>query len=327
MSKVIRVGFIGAGAIAREHLKSFENAADVEIVGIHDIVQEAADQAAAACGAVSFADPYELLDPKQIDAVFICTPPFARSDYETTAARKGIHLFTEKPPGLQLPEVEAKLDIIKRSGIINSSGHSSRYAAVIDKVKEQLAGKQIDLIHLFRYHGLPKQPWLSRMDQSGGQMVDQTIHDIDVIRYLIGDFKEVYARFAQRSLRQVREDADIYDVGAASFTLNTGAVGSVTTTNLLPKSPRRELTFIGNNFTMIVDRRTRSLLVAEGADVKEFDCRGDNPMKEQDLAFIEAVRTGSQGLVRCSYEEAYKTLKVVLAMNESAITNQPVQIV
>jgi len=332
MSKVIRVGFIGAGAIAKEHMQALQDVEDVEIVGIYDISQERSAKAADKYNAVSFSDPYELIDPKRIDAIFVCTPPFARSDYETTAARKGIHLFAEKPPGLQLPEVEAKLDIIKRSGIITSSGHSSRYAAVTDKIKEQLAGKQIDLIHLFRYHGLPKQPWLSRMEQSGGQMVDQTIHDIDLLRYLIGDFKEVYARFAQRSLREVNKDADIYDVGAASFTLNTGAVGSVTTTNLLPKSQRREMTFIGNNFTIIVNRRNSSLLVAEGADVKEFDCGGDNQtwqtdLKQQDLAFIEAVRTGSQELVRCSYEEAYKTLKVVLAMNESAITNQPVQIV
>ncbi|MDF2721660.1 MAG: oxidoreductase [Paenibacillus sp.] len=326
MSKTVRVGFIGAGGIAQAHMKSLQLAEDVQLVGIYDIAPGKAAEAAAIYGGIPFSDPYELIDTKQIDAVFVCTPPFARSDYETTAAQKGVHLFAEKPPGLNLPEVEAKLEIIQRSGIITSSGHSSRYAPVIDKAKELLGDRQVDLIHLYRYHGLPKQPWLSIMATSGGQMVDQTIHDVDVVRYLVGDYKDVYARMAQRSLKQVNPDADIYDVGAVTFTLATGAIGSVTTTNLLAGYSRREIMLIGNGFTIIADRKTSAVTFYDGQQVQTFDCKGANYQAIQDRAFIEAVRAGKQELVRCSYEEAYKTLKVVLAMNESALSGQPVHI-
>ncbi|MDF2721086.1 MAG: oxidoreductase [Paenibacillus sp.] len=330
MSSMMRVGFIGAGGIAQRHLKVLKTMEDVQIVGIYDISKERTAEVAAQYGAKPFADPYELIDPNVIDAVFVCTPPFARSDYETTAARKGVHLFAEKPPGLDLPEVEAKLDIIQRSGIITSSGHRDRYSPYIEKAQEFLVGRQIDLVHSIRYHGLPSQPWLSIMSTSGGQLVDQTIHDIDMIRYLLGDFKDVYARFTQRSLRQVNPLADIYDVGSVAFTLQTGAVGSVTNTNLLPKRGRREIMLIGNAFSIVINYSSQSITVSEGADGQTFDFKvGNEPemqTERQDRAFLDAVRTGNQQLVRCSYEEAYKTLKVVLAMNESALSGQPVQI-
>src|SRR5690606_38934802 len=172
MDVTIRVGVIGAGGIAQAHLNELKKMDDVQIMGVYDINNENAQKIANLYHTVFFDDPNVLIDPKVVDAIYVCTPPFARSNYETLAAERGIHLFTEKPLGLKLDEVEAKLEIIKHSGIITSSGQSGRYGILNEKAKELLGDRQIDLIHLYRYHGLPSQPWLSSMDKSGGQMVD-----------------------------------------------------------------------------------------------------------------------------------------------------------
>lgn len=326
MSRVIKVGMIGAGGISQTHLKQLQRMEDVQITGVYDINHESAKQVAQNYRTMFFDDPNTLIHPKQVDAIFVCTPPFARSNYETLAAERGIHLFTEKPLGLHLEEVEKKLNIIQRSGIITSSGQSGRYGVLNEKAKQLLAGRQVDLIHLYRYHGLPPQPWLIKMDKSGGQMVDQTIHDIDAVRFIVGDFKEVNAYFSQRSLHHVNKEADIYDVGAVAFSLCTGAVGTVTTTNLLPQFPRQELTLISNNYSMIIDRRKKYILVAEGEHVQKHELKQDDSKFKQARTFIDAIQTRSQHLVRSNYEDAYKTLKVVLAMNESAKVGHPIQV-
>lgn len=146
------------------------------------------------------------------------------------------------------------------------------------------------------------------------------------MRFIVGDFKEVNAYFSQRSLHHVNKEADIYDVGAVAFSLCTGAVGTVTTTNLLPQFPRQELTLISNNYSMIIDRRKKYILVAEGEHVQKHELKQDDSKFKQARTFIDAIQTRSQHLVRSNYEDAYKTLKVVLAMNESAKVGHPIQV-
>lgn len=323
MEKKIKVGFIGAGGIAQSHLRALKTVNNVEITGIFDIREESAREVADMYNSRSVTDPGELLDRTKVDALFICTPPFGRGDYESRAALQGIHLFVEKPPALQLDEAKEKAAILRQSGVITASGHSSRYAHSVQKAKKFLESRQIDLLHVYRYHGLPPQPWLAQLETSGGQMVDQTIHEIDLIRYLAGEFKEVYSRYKQRSLHQVHPEADIPDVGAVSFELKSGAIGTVTTTNLQLGYPRRDLTLIGHEFSVTIDRAKETVTLTEGSVVSTF--KSPNiPIEAQDKAFIEAVRSGQQEKVLCSFDEALRTLEVVLAMNASATNAVPV---
>jgi len=330
--KRVRIGMIGAGGIAREHMKSLRQIEEAELAGIYDINQGAADRAAADYGFTRFDNPYGLIDKKHIDVLFVCTPPFAREEYETKAAERGIHLFTEKPLGLDLSEVERKAGIIGKSGIISSTGHSNRYLQEVQRAKRFLADKQIDLVHVVRYHGLPEPRWFWKMETCGGMMVDQTIHEIDLVRYLAGEFSEVYAVFELRSLHKQYEGANIYDVGTVAFRLASGAVGSVTQSNLLgagkfPSGKNRDVTLIGADFAVIINRKEVTIIHnGEQYTTDPETTRGENPMTSQDRAFIRAVNNETAADVLCSYEEGFRSLKVVLAMNESAQLRQAVQL-
>jgi myo-inositol 2-dehydrogenase/D-chiro-inositol 1-dehydrogenase len=319
----VRVGVIGLGGIAQAHLDSLSKIGNAKLVGVYDIQQERAQAVSASTGAQIFGSASEMVDHNAIDALFICTPQFARDDTEERAARAGIHVLVEKPLGLNLEAVQRKERAIRESGVINSSGYCLRYLDTVQKAKAYLADKQIDLINACRFGGLYAPPWWRNQHMSGGQFVDQTTHQVDLIRYLAGDITEVYARFERRSIAQEDPEGTIYDVGTVSIRTETGAVGSISNTCLSPHYSRGEVEIFGRNFYLSIEGASLKIhdehqKIAEKSDMNFY--------LEQDMRFIEAVQTGQQSRVLCSYSEALKTLAVTLAANQSAEQLRPVSL-
>lgn len=92
MSKT-RVGLIGAGGIARYHLRHLKQMDDVAVTAVTDVDAARAEEIASQTGARVFPDHRALLDSGTVDAVFVCVPPFAHTDQELLAAERGIHFF------------------------------------------------------------------------------------------------------------------------------------------------------------------------------------------------------------------------------------------
>lgn len=319
----VRIGFIGVGGMAEHHMKTLQKVDDVQITAVYDINQARALEVAGQYGAVSYASGELLLDSGQVDALFVCTPPFARSGIEAAAARKGIHLLSEKPVGLKMEEVRETERIILESGVIHSSGYCLRYMDIAAKAKAYLADKQIDMVMAYRFGGMPGVKWWRMLEQSGGQLVEQSTHQLDLIRYLAGEFKEVHAIHEQRYIREVDPEATAYDVGTVSFVLQSGAIGNITSTSLAKYVGRGAVEIYGHDFFLSIDGSTLRIK-DDQQDITEKS--STEYYYEQDKAFIEAVRTGRQELVLADYSEAAATLAVTLAANESAASRTSVAV-
>jgi predicted dehydrogenase len=269
-----------------------------------------------------YGSSHELVDSGMIDALFICSPQFARDDTEVRAAQKGIHLFVEKPLGLELSQIITKERKIRESGVIHSSGYCLRYLDTVQKAKRYLADKQVDMVLAYRLGGYHIPAWWRQQHLSGGQMVDQTTHQVDLIRYLTGEIDEVYAQFELRSLREDDPQATIYDVGTVGLRLESGAVGNVSNSCIMPRLSRSEVEFAGRNFYVQVNGLMLRILDEreDVTEVSKMDC-----YLEQDKQFIQAVRSQSQELILGSYTEALRTLAVTLAANESALLRKPMK--
>src|SRR5690625_391269 len=99
MKCMIRVGVVGAGGMAQNHLQNVTEMDDAEIVAVCDIVQENAEKATQQYGGKAFSNFEEMLDNEPLDALFLCVPPFAHGEMEEQAASRGIHVLVEKPVG------------------------------------------------------------------------------------------------------------------------------------------------------------------------------------------------------------------------------------
>lgn len=317
----VRIGFIGVGGMAEHHIKTLQKVENASIAAVFDINRTRSEEVAKTYGAVSYASAEQLLEAGQVDALFVCTPPFARTGIEEAAARRGIHLLVEKPVGLQMDDVRRKEQAIRESGIIHSSGYCLRYLDIVAKAKTYLAGKQIDMVMAYRFGGMPGVKWWRMMEQSGGQLVEQSTHQLDLIRYLAGEFREVHAIHEQRYIHNIDPEATAYDVGTVSFVLQSGAIGNITSTCLAKYVGRGATEFFGHDFYLSIDGTTLRI-VDDHQDVTETSAV--DFYYEQDRTFVEAIRTGQQHLVLGDYFEAATTLAVSLAANESAATRRPV---
>jgi len=313
----VKIGMIGAGGIARHHLGGLQRIPLAEIVSVYDVSPDNAASMADIVGA-KVADSVEaLLDPEQIDAVFICSPQFARGDIEELAARKGIHMLVEKPLGLELASVQRKAQVIRESGVIHSVGYCLRYFDTVQQAKTYLEGKTIHLVQAHRFGGSHPAPWWRQQSMSGGHLADAVTHQVDMIRYLAGEYRSVSAMFGNNSIRGVYPDATIADGGAVSFTLESGAVGTITESCVSPHHGLSDIKFFGADFFVHIGNNGQVLTIVDNDQHVTIYSKLD-PTYEQDKAFIEAVAASDRQGVLCGYEDGMGTLAFTLAAHQSA---------
>ncbi|MFA4029527.1 MAG: hypothetical protein GDYSWBUE_000554 [Candidatus Fervidibacterota bacterium] len=309
----VRIGFIGSGGIARLHMQNLSRIEDVELVAFCDVAIERAVECANQYGGRAYDNHAEMFEKEELDAVYICIPPGAHSDQEVMAAQAGVHIFVEKPIALTLDVAEKALNAIKSAGVINSVGYHFRYLDTTDIVRERLAEQTVGMVLGYWMGGLPGTPWWRRMEQSGGQIVEQTTHIFDLARYIVGEITHVCAAAALRALHDV-PNLNVPDVGAVLVWFENGAIGCISNTCMLRRGHRVGLDIFCRD--MVVEHMGGSVRFIYQQRVEEISATRNGHAYESEV-FIRAVKERNQSLIRCDYEDAVKTLAVTLAANES----------
>ena len=120
----IRVAFVGAGQMARNHLRAIARATvPAVVVGVHDPVRGAAEDFARLAGATPFSSLQDLLDDARPDVVHVCTPPSAHFDAARAAIEGGAHVYVEKPFALTAADASRLLALARARGRIVCAGH------------------------------------------------------------------------------------------------------------------------------------------------------------------------------------------------------------
>lgn len=318
----VEVGFIGTGNIASYHLNSLEKIADARVTAVYDVAAERAEQVGRRFSAKVYTDHRELIATSGVQALYVCVPPYIHEDQEVLAAERGIALFVEKPVALSEERARQVLAAIQQHGVISSTGYHWRHSPLTDRAKELLHGKTIGMIHGYWHGGLPGVPWWRRIDQSGGQFVEQTTHIVDLARYLVGDIRRVSAEYATRALGHL-DNFTVNDVGTVNLAFENGVVGNISTSCMLGQGYTVGLHVLCQG--IVLEEQANTLRVIQPGHSQEFRSN-ENPYLLEDRTFIEAVQTGNSANIRAPYVEAVKTLLVTLAANRSATTGQPVDV-
>ena len=317
---VVKVAFIGAGGNASGHMKRVKELCEgAEIVAICDVDGERAKAATDEFGGTPYTDHHDMLDKEGMDALYVSVPPFAHSDAEVIAAGKGIHLFVEKPVALTMEKGLEVNEAIEKAGIISCVGYQVRYAESVNRAKAWLEGKTVTMVNCHRWGGVPGTAWWCVMSKSGGQIVEQTTHQVDLIRYLCGEFVEIEANYALRHSYE-NEGFDIPDAMATTFKLAGGAVGVLTSScAMINGGGKGELEIMADH--CVLKWATSSVSAVPG---EHPELAGElGPLPPIDPVFIEAVRTGDASKIRSPYLDGLKSLDVTLAMNKSGETGRP----
>lgn len=207
----IKIGVIGAGGIAQSaHLPSYYKIKDVEIVGIADINEKMAKAASKKYHCKYYGDFKQLIDKNELDAVSLCTPPFARNEIIRYAAENNINILCEKPIANSLSNALEIKNTVENSGIQFMMGFCLRFSEWYQKAFEYIReGKLGEVIFSNCVYASPLPPyaWFFDKERSGGGVIiDRGSHILDVVTWFFGMPKKIYTTTLNKRNMDVEEN-------------------------------------------------------------------------------------------------------------------------
>ena len=310
----LRVGVVGTGFIAGRHLAALTASPDVEVVAVADPVRERAAAAAARCGARVHGDGLELLGTEELDAVWLCVPPFAHGPLEAAAVARGLPFLVEKPLALDLATAAEIAAEVARTGLPTAVGYHWRHLGVVQRAAAAVPAGEVQLVTGSWLDRTPAAPWWAQRSGSGGQVVEQATHVLDLVRLLAGEVDLVAA-----AERPARDDGEVATAAVALLRLASGAVGSVASTRVLGWRHDVGLQVVAEG--RVVELSERSLtdhslrvVTADGEEVSRSD---EDPVAAEDREFVD-VLLGRAAQVRVPYAEALRTHALACAADRAA---------
>lgn len=345
-----KLAMIGCGGIGDYHLGHFMEYGDlIEMVGFCDLIPERAEKLVerAGCGK-AYTDFRVMLDETKPDMVFVCVPPYCHGDIETELLERNIHFFIEKPMALDIKFAKKVRDEIEKRGLITAVGFQCRYNHYTDVCREFCQDNQIVFADCTRMGGVPGVFWWRDKELSGGPLVECGIHNVDTLRYMLGDAVEVCS-YATRGFVDDFENYNTDDCSVTIVRFESGALATIAMgcysrsgdsfdSNIVFSAAKKRAVWRIGKCTEIYGEKPAEKQQEEATYVIKGDgalgAGGEKIVVERDddnglicdRTFIEAVLTGDASKIRSPYADAYKTLAFVLACNESMTTGKSVKI-
>ncbi|MDZ4799492.1 MAG: Gfo/Idh/MocA family oxidoreductase [Bryobacteraceae bacterium] len=337
----MRVGVIGTGAISWKHAQAYKNIG-FEVTVCTDISEANGKKFADATGAEYVRTYEEVCRHPKVDYVDVCTfPDFRLQPIEICAETKK-HVQVQKPMSTNLTAARRMVEVARRAGIVLGVVSQHRFDDSVAFLKKAIAdgrmGKilQADAyVKWWRsaeyYSRAIKGSWAT---EGGGALINQAVHQVDVLLYLIGPVKEIFSYWQLGALHKIESE----DVIAAMLRYANGATGVIqASTAFWPGySERMEIHGTKGSATLTGDKLTAWDVqdgdLGDPAPVeKEVQSGASDPMaistlpfERQFLDFARACSTGAKPLV--GGEEGYRALEVVVSAYESARRGEKVAI-
>lgn len=312
----VKVGFIGTGWVSNIHLEALSKIDGVQFKAMCDLSEERVREAAQKYGGNVYTDHHRMFDKEDLDAVYICLPPFAHTDQEIIAAQKGISLFVEKPLAVTLEKADEIGKVIEEAGVISSVGYMYRYLDLVDEVKDLIKDKKIAIVLGRRFSFVPGVDWSRVKAKSGGQIVDQSTHIFDLARYLVGEVDKVQA-YGFRGLMTDKENYDLEDASTVTLYFKEGTIGNISSNFLLSKGSVEELEMVLKELRIVLSLSSNTLRISNSSE-NQIEGKGVNEAYFlENQIFMEAVKTRDASKIRSPYSDALKTHRLTIRANES----------
>lgn len=343
----MKYALIGCGRISTNHLKAALNN-NLEIVAVCDLIGDKMNDLLTKHnlqkdnGIKKYTNYKEMIKETSPDLVSIATESGNHADIALYCINEGINLIIEKPMAMSIEDADRIIEASEAKGVKVSACHQNRFNVAIKELRKAIdSGRFGKLSHgsihvrWNRNHSYYDQAsWRGTWSQDGGALMNQCIHGIDLLRWMMGDdITEIYGATRQ----QFHDYLEAEDLGMAVLKFKNGAIATVEgTTNVYPKNLEETLYIFGEKGTVkIGGTSTNNIDVWEFDDELEDD-EVNRGLKEQTsnvygnghtslfADVIDAIEND-----RAPYVDAYagrSALEVVLSIYKSQKTGKPVSL-
>jgi myo-inositol 2-dehydrogenase/D-chiro-inositol 1-dehydrogenase len=327
----MRVGLIGAGRIGALHARLLRGLDDIDEVLIADVDASRAAALAADTGATPLPDPTSLIGAA--DGVVIAAATSAHGALIRESLAAGVPTYCEKPLGESLEDAIALAGEIEASGVPFQLGFQRRFDAGYREARRLVATGELGTVYAFRLAGHdPAPPHEAYIPTSGGLFNDFSVHDFDVIRWLLGrEVAEVYSMGAVRGFPVFATYGDV-DTAVATLRMDDGTLGVMTVARHDPLGYdiRAELFGSRDSVSVGLGPHTPMRSVEPGVPAPagpawpDFLVRFEDAYRDELAAFVSLA----QGAIEspCTARDGVESLRVAAAANLSMAEHRPVRL-
>lgn len=331
---MLKIGIIGAGRIGKVHTKAASNLSGVKIIWIADPIATDLEETAKAMGIEKTSKNYkDVLNDKDVDAVFICTPTDTHYTISVEALNSGKHVFCEKPVDLEIGRVKDVKDLVAKTGKKYMVGFNRRFDHNFMAIKENIDKGVIGKLELIQITSRdPEPPPISYVKVSGGLFCDMMIHDFDMVRYLSSSNPKSVMSIGDALVNpKVKTEGNDIDTAIVSIELENGALAVITNSRRASYGYDQRAEVHGEKGALSCSNDISNTLVISSKDgiIHEkplyfFLERYLNAYRTEIEFFVDAVVNNKETPV--TIEEAYQSLLLAKAAQKSLLENRKVYI-
>ena len=329
----VNVGIIGAGRIGRVHADSLTSRIPgARALAIADISAESARSAAETHGIADYtADPSELINSSDIDAIAICSSTDTHTRFIIESAQAGKHIFCEKPIDHDLAQIDAALQATAAAGVKLQIGFNRRFDPNHARLKQAIERGEIGEPHTMMIISRdPSPPPIAYVKVSGGLMMDMMIHDFDMCRFLLGEVEEMYAIGAVKVDPAIGEAGDI-DTAKVLLRFENGVIGSIDNSRQAVYAYDQRVEVFGSGGAAQTENRYANAVTFSDAQTVRRDLpkrsivdRYLESYTREMLAFVDAVENDKA--VPVTGDDGRAPVVMALAGMRSMRENRPVKL-
>ncbi|MGC4377272.1 Gfo/Idh/MocA family oxidoreductase [Fictibacillus sp. Mic-4] len=334
---MIHFAIVGCGHIAKKHAEAIEQIPDAKLTAVCDTVPFHMDYYRDRYNAETYIHFNELLDDPAIDVINICTPSGFHAALAVRAAKAKKHIIVEKPIALSLEDTDQIIRACEENSVKLAVIHPNRFRPAMMELKKIVeSGKLGKISHVnatVRWNRnqsyYDQAPWRGTKSLDGGVLMNQAIHNLDLMLWMMGGVQEVFSMSATR-LRNIEAE----DVCTGLVKFANGALGVIeTATTVYPRNFEESLSIFAENGTIKIGGPS-------AIHIEHWDVKGMN--REEVDRFVSQIekdpygKPGHQCLIEDMIQaikedrqpavtgtDGKRALELVLAMYKSAETNQP----
>ena len=288
----MKYALIGCGRIATNHIKAVLNN-KLELVAVCDVVPEHMENLLMkhnlqeGTSIKRYTDYKKMIEENEIELAGIATESGIHAEIALYCIEHGIHVIIEKPMAMSIEDANKIIRLSEEKGIKVSACHQNRFNVAIQEMRKALeAGRFGRLSHgsiHVRWNRnkdyYTQAPWRGTWKQDGGALMNQCIHGIDLLRWMMGnEIEEVYGATRQ----QFHDYLEAEDIGMAVVKFKNGAIATIEgTTNVYPQNLEETLYLFGEKGTAkIGGKSTNNIDVWNFSDETEED-QANKGLEEQ----------------------------------------------
>ncbi len=343
----MRYALIGCGRISPNHLAAAQ-ANRLEIVGLCDIDAAMLEDKILkfkldATKVAQYHDYLLMLDEQKPELVSICTESGKHAAIALDCIRRGINIIVEKPIALSIEDADAIIEEARKHNVKVCACHQNRFNKSVVKIREAMDQRRFGRLfygtaHIRWNRGheyYDRASWRGTWEQDGGALMNQCIHNIDLLRWMMGnEVTEVFAYTDKLNHPYIEAE----DLGIALIRFANGSYGIIEgTTDIYPKNLEETLYLFGEKGTVkaggqsvnIIEEWRFADMLDDADEVKAT--YHENPPNVYGFGHtplfadvIDAIRTDRQPKVTA--EDGKRALELVLAIYKSAAEGRPVKL-